>query len=158
MAIVVSTGAAKAPDNSPEQIEKRRLASVLDKGAIAISILLFGLLLRVLAYESVLVTSGSMEPLVQRGDYTIVDHRIALRNGWVRGDVVCFQKPQSWDGPDETLVKRVIGLPGETIALLTGRVLINGQPLTEPYLKELPDPQDIQPIKLGPNQYFMMGR
>lgn len=157
MAIIVSTGASKVPDNSPAQIEKRRLARVLTKGAIAITLLLFGLLLRVLAYESVLVVSGSMEPLVRKGDYTLVDHRVALRNAWQRGDVVVFQKPQAWDGSDETLVKRVIGLPGETVALLTGQVLINGVPIREPYLKELPDSEDLQPVKLGADQYFMMG-
>lgn len=157
MAIVVSTGTPKVPHNSPAQIEKRRLTRVLTKGAVAIVILLFGLLLRVLAYESVLVTSGSMEPLVQRGDYTLVDHRIALRSAWERGDVVVFQKPESWDGPDETLVKRVIGLPGETVALLTGHVLINGALLRENYLAELPDPQDVPPRKLGAGEYFVMG-
>lgn len=157
MAIVVSTGASKVPHNSPEQIEKRRLARVLTRGAIAIGILLFALLLRVLAYESVLVTSGSMEPLVRRGDYTLVDHRVALRNAWERGDVVVFQKPQEWQGADETLVKRVIGLPGETVALLTGRVLVNGTVLRESYLAEMPDPQDVPPIKLGAGQYFVMG-
>ncbi len=157
MAIVVSTGTPKVPHNSPEQIEKRRLTRVLVKGALAIVVLLFGLMLRVLAYESVLVTSGSMEPLVRRGDYTLVDHRIALRNAWRRGDVVVFEKPQGWSGPDETLVKRVVGLPGESVALLTGRVLIDGAPLRENYLAELPDPQDIPPIKLGAGEYFVMG-
>ncbi len=157
MAIVVSTGASKVPDNSPEQIERRRLAKVLTKSAVAIVILLFGLLLRVLAYESVLVTSGSMEPLVRRGDYTLVDHRVALRSAWQRGDVVVFKKPDSWDGADETLVKRVIGLPGERIWLVYGRVLVDGKALPEPYLKELPDSQNSPPFQLGPNQYFVMG-
>ncbi len=157
MAIVVSTGASKAPDNSPEQIEKRRLARVLLKGGIAIVILLFGLLLRVLAYESVLITSGSMEPLLRRGDYTLVDHRVVLRSAWQRGDVVAFQQPETWAGKDETLVKRVIGLPGDTVAILTGRVLINGAPLREPYLAERPETEDKQPLKLGADEYYVMG-
>lgn len=156
MAIVVSTG-TKVPTNSPEQIEKRRLTRVLIKGAVVIVILLFGLLLRVLAYESVLVTSGSMNPLLRRGDYTLVDHRIALRSAWQRGDVVVFKKPENWDGADETLVKRVVGLPGETVAILTGRVLVNGKVLREAYLGEMPEPQDVPPVILRAKEYFVMG-
>lgn len=157
MAIVVSTGASKASDNSPAAVERRRLTRALTKGAIVIGVLLFGLLLRVLAYESVLITSGSMEPLLRKGDYTLVDHRVALRNAWQRGDVVVFQKPQSWDGPDETLVKRVIGVPGDRVWLVYGRVMVNAQVLPEPYLNEVPDAQNSAPFQLAPKQYFVMG-
>ncbi len=157
MAIVVSTGAPKVLHNSPEQIEKRRLTGVLIRGGAVILVLLFALLLRVLAWEGVLVTSGSMEPLLRKGDYTLVDHRIALRGAWARGDVIVFDSPSTWQGADETLVKRVIGLPGETVALFKGQVLINGAPIQENYLGEAPDAQDVPPTKLGGDQYFVMG-
>lgn len=157
MAIVVSTGTPKVPHNSPAQIEKRRLRRALMQGGAIILVLLFGLLLRSLAWEGVLVTSGSMEPLLRKGDYTLVDHRVALGGAWSRGDVIVFETPQAWEGADETLVKRVIGLPGETVSLAEGRVLIDGVSLREDYLGEHPDPQRMAPVRLGSGEYFVMG-
>ncbi|PQV62853.1 signal peptidase, MEROPS family S26A [Abditibacterium utsteinense] len=157
MAIVVSTQAPKEPHNSAAQIEKRRLTRALMQGGAIILLLLFGLLLRLLAWEGVLVTSGSMEPLLRKGDYTLVDHRVVLRGAWQRGDVIIFRSPVTWQGADETLVKRVIGLPGETVALVAGQVFINGVPLREDYFGEQPDPQDIPPVQLGFDEYFVMG-
>jgi signal peptidase I len=157
MAIVVSTGPKKAPPSPIEHKKDRRQARVLVEGGIIIIALSFGLLFRMVAFEGVLVTSGSMQPELTKGDYTLVDHRAAIRGTWERGQVVVFQKPPTWDGEDATLVKRVIGLPGETIGLSEGRVIINGNPISEPYLKEQPDPQDVPPFKLGADQYYMMG-
>jgi signal peptidase I len=54
-------------------------------------------------------------------------------------------------------VKRIIGLPGEEIVLLDARVYINGQPLSESYLREKPELEDTLPLKLGPDQYYVMG-
>jgi signal peptidase I len=157
MAIVVSTGDKKPPLSKADQRKNRRQARVLIEGGIVIVVLCFGLLLRVLAFEGVLVTSGSMEPTLYKGDYTLVDHRVKIRGTWDRGDVIIFESPTSWEGPEATLVKRVIGLPGEKISMLGGRVLINDRAPAEPYLKEIPDPEDMQPVQLGPGQYFVMG-
>lgn len=157
MAIVVSTGAKKPPLSSADQRKRRRQARVLIEGGIIIVVLCFGLLLRVLAFEGVLITSGSMEPVLQKGDYTLVDHRVAIRGSWDRGDIIIFESPESWEGPEATLVKRVIGLPGDTLSMQVGRVYINDRPLLEPYLKSLPNPEQMESIKLGPGEYFVMG-
>jgi signal peptidase I len=157
MGIVVTTGPQKPPLSGVEQRKRRRQARVLIEGGIIIVVLCFGLLLRVLAFEGVLVTSGSMEPVLTRGDYTLVDHRVAIRGSWERGDVIIFESPEEWQGPEATLVKRVIGMPGEKVSILSGRVLINDQPIAEPYLKELPEPEDMQPVVLSRSQYFVMG-
>jgi signal peptidase I len=157
MAIVVSTGKTKVPQNTVEEQKKRRQARVLLEGGIIIVALLFGLLLRVLAFEGVLITSGSMEPTLQRGDYTLLDHRVALRGSWQRGDVILFRLPASWEGSDPHLVKRVVGLPGEVVTLWNGRVYINDKLLEEPYLAELPNAETLLPLKLGPDQYYVMG-
>lgn len=157
MAIVVSTG-AKAPRLSPqEHKERRRLTRSLTFGGLLLLALLFALLLRALAYEAVVITSGSMEPTLRRGDYTLVDHRAAIRGSWARGDVIIFKAPESWKGAGQTLVKRIVGVPGETVAILSGQVLINQQPLPEPYLKELPEPEHLEPVQLRAGQYFVLG-
>ena len=54
------------------------------------------------------------------------------------------------------LLKRIIGLPGETIAFVNGQVLINDQTLDEPYEKLSCD-WNLPPEKLGPNEYFVVG-
>lgn len=70
-----------------------------------------------------------------------------------RGDVVSVR---AWAGLHEMLMKRIIGLPGETVAFDDGRVLIDGKPLAEPYEKWQCD-WTLPPEKLGPDQYFIVG-
>ena len=78
-----------------------------------------------------------------------------------RRDIVVFSPPSivaQECGAGGTYVKRVIGLPGETIAVQNGIVFINGTKLDEPYIK--PDRRggpDYARKKLGPGEYFMMG-
>ena len=135
---------------------KKREAKVLLEGGILIVALVFGLILRLYAYEGALITSRSMAPTLSRGDYLLIDHRAALRGTWKRGEIVFFNAPASWGLEKQTLVKRIIALPGETVAVFNGVVLVNGQPLKEPYLKPH-DADDFFPIRLGQNEYFVMG-
>jgi signal peptidase I len=79
------------------------------------------------------VDGSSMEPNFHDGDYIIVN-RMAYRAGEIeRGDVVVFPYPLN----DEVdYIKRVIGLPGDTIAIYSGVVYVNGEEITEPYILE----------------------
>jgi signal peptidase I len=86
------------------------------------------------------IPSQSMEPTVHVGDFLLLDKQsYALPGalGWIlpparvqRGDLVVFHFPGD---PNIHLVKRVVGIPGDRIRMREGRVLVNGQPLTEPY-------------------------
>ena len=69
-----------------------------------------------------------------------------------RGDVVGIRLA----GPHVMYMKRIIGLPGETVAFVDGRVLINGEVLDEPYEKS-PCDWNYPPVKLGPDEYFVVG-
>jgi signal peptidase I len=79
-----------------------------------------------------------------------------------RGDIVVFETPEEARircGAGGTFVKRLIGLPGETISMRRGVVLIDGERLAEPYL-EAADGRDrtsFAPRKVPPGNYFMMG-
>ena len=78
-----------------------------------------------------------------------------------RGDVVAIGERGNDDArqlraPSLMFLKRVVGLPGETIAFAGGRVLVNGQILDEPY-EQLPCRWDRPPVTLGPDEYFVVG-
>ena len=76
------------------------------------------------------IPSGSMENTIMTGDRVIGLRFIRHYN---RGDIVIFPDP---DGGGYYLIKRIIGLPGDTVTIQGGTVSINGTPLEEPYLKE----------------------
>jgi signal peptidase I len=74
-----------------------------------------------------------------------------------------FQRPQRYDvvairlaGEHVMYLKRIVGVPGETVGFHAGRVVVNGDYLDEPYLK-LPSNWERAPVKLGPNEYFVVG-
>ena len=69
-----------------------------------------------------------------------------------RGDVVAIQMA----GPHVLYVKRVVGLPGERVAIAGGEVQINGTTLTEPYVRHR-RPWDVAEVTLGPREYFVIG-
>jgi signal peptidase I len=103
-----------------------------------------------------LVPTGSMIPTIQENDRILAlkfTYYIQKPN---RGDIVVFQSPPS-SHLNAILVKRMIGLPGDTISVVKNKgVFINGKFLEEPYVKYLPD-YDMPPVKLGEDEYFMMG-
>lgn len=78
-----------------------------------------------------------------------------LFHGPERGDIVVFHHPS---GVHRDLVKRVIGLPGETIEIRAGVVYIDGRPLVEPYLAAGEAPiGDMAPLRIPAGSYFVMG-
>ncbi len=115
---------------------------------------------RAYAVESFEVPSGSMYPTLQVGDRIIVNK---LSSTVKRGDIVVFRRaPGDHDPEYQDLVKRVIGLPGETISSAGDTVLIDGSPLAEPWLPKLTgdchqSAFNIPVTKIPPGQYFVMG-
>jgi signal peptidase I len=99
------------------------------------------------------IPSGSMENTLQVGDMIFVNRFLYLFNSPQRGDVVVFKYPEN---PNQDFVKRLIGLSGDTVAILDGRVLINGNELGEPYIKESPA-DDYGPVVVPDNSYLMLG-
>ena len=81
------------------------------------------------------VEGSSMEPTMRDGELVVV-YRLAYR--WqapTRGDIIVFRFPLD---PQRRFIKRVVGLPGETLSVHDGRVWINGTPLDEPYIAAPP--------------------
>ncbi len=101
------------------------------------------------------VPTGSMEPNIMSGSRVFGSRLTYLSSDPERGDVVIFHWP---DNEKVYFVKRVIGLPGETVDIIQGQVYINGEPLDEPYLAEPMDPtEEPMHFEVPEGAYFMMG-
>jgi signal peptidase I len=100
------------------------------------------------------VRGPSMLPTYSDGGINFVNRLAYLRSLPKRGDVVAIRT----SGPSIMFMKRVIGLPGETVAFHEGKVLINGRVLDEPYLNvESVCDWEQAPIRLGPDEFFVVG-
>lgn len=106
-----------------------------------LEIVVFAVFLVTFVVQPFRIPSGSMEPTLRVGDFLLVDKQAYGPSGVLdrlllppvrvqRGDLVVFHYPVD---PHLHLVKRVVGLPGDRIRLRRGRVLVNGQRLSEPY-------------------------
>ena len=148
------------PDETPQATKPKtnKWATRVIEWAILVLGIFLVLLMRREVWETAIVTSGSMEATLQINDRILVDHRRSLHHNWERGNIVFFETPDAWGGADDQLlVKRVIGLPGETVELRSGTVYINNKPLNEPYLKEKPTNDSLAPQQIPQNEYWVMG-
>jgi signal peptidase I len=173
--------AAPAP---PSKAARRRRLIV---EYVIIAAVAVGLALLVQAYivKPYRIPSPSMENTLKNGDRVFVNRFIYHFRSVHRGDIVVFREPKDGPEPGTVLIKRVIGLPGDTIsskvvgqAIVDGtptelyRIFVNGHELNEPYVMRYPGtsiaevsaPFDnglawslAQPYKVPPHEYFMMG-
>jgi len=121
------------------------------------TLVLAGLLIvffRTFVFQNFVVEGSSMFPTLMQGDRLIVSRLSYLVGEPARGDIIVFQYPY---GPERDFVKRIIGLPGETVTIQNGRVFIDGKPLlTESYVQNQ-SADTKAPVTLGDDEYFVMG-
>jgi signal peptidase I len=148
--------------------------------SIVIAVIL-ALFIRTFVVQAFKIPTGSMEENLLIGDHLLVNkfvfgpaasslERAVLPIGDIeREDVVVFKYPEE---PERDFIKRIIGLPGETLEVRDKKVFVNGQPLDEPYAHYIDAPNipsefhevtsfDVRerygPVTVPPNQYFVMG-
>jgi signal peptidase I len=130
------------------------------------------------AAQAFYIPSGSMEPQLEIGDRVLVSRTSYRLHDVHRGDIVVFPSPTSPPDDDafiertakdfleavairkpgeDELIKRVIGLPGETISAVDGHVVIDGRRLVEPYLDDSVVTMDFGPVIVPEGHVFMMG-
>lgn len=113
---------------------------------------------RIYVAQPFIVDGASMDPTFRTGQYLIVDELTYHFKAPERGSVLIFKFPRD---EKKYFIKRVIGLPGETVTLTNGKVTItsaehpNGTPLEEPYVKF--GKEDNLTYTLGQDEYFVMG-
>ncbi len=81
------------------------------------------------------VDGQSMRPTLEDGEFLLVNKTVYFFGDVSRGDIVVFHFPLN---PEEELIKRVIGLPGDSVSVQNSQVFVNGQMLNEPYISQAP--------------------
>jgi signal peptidase I len=129
---------------------------------IQILILALGLafFIRTFVAEPRYIPSESMVPTLEVGDRLIVEKLSYYGHLPHRGDIVVFAPPpqlqeQGYQA-DQAFIKRVIGVPGDTVSVENGRVFVNRELLTEAYIAEQPN-YPMSPIVVPPDSLFVMG-
>lgn len=107
------------------------------------------------ALQNFRVQGASMEPNLHSNEYILVDKVDYLLHSPQRGDIIVFHAVPAGQ-PDSDFIKRVIGLPGETVAVHNGTVYIDGHGLREKYIKERPA-YAFGPKTVPKNDYFVLG-
>lgn len=154
--------------------QKSTLREYFESILVAVVLALF---VRTFVFQAFKIPTGSMKPNLLVGDHLIVNKFIfapavfGLERALLpmrpieRGDIIVFKFPEE---PERDFIKRVIGLPGDTLELRNQTVLINGQALTEPYAHYLFPPAaegqmegDLRrkygPVTVPDSHFFMMG-
>lgn len=136
----------------------RKKKSVFLEYAIYLLILVFVLVLAPnYLVEKYLVDGTSMENSLHDGEQVLIEKVSRYFKGPERFDIVVFTKNHGTY--TKTYIKRVIGLPGETVQIMDNRIFINGEELSEEFGKDPMDSAGIasEPVVLGENEYFVLG-
>jgi signal peptidase I len=174
----MSTDRRVVPAAAPKPFVKSTLREYFESIVVAVILALF---IRTFVVQAFKIPTGSMENNLLIGDHLLVNkfvfgptasslERTLLPVGEIRrGDVLVFKYPEQ---PDRDFIKRIIGLPGDTLELKAKKVYINGQPIDEPYVHFLEPPRegadehevtsfDVRerygPVTVPEGQYFAMG-
>ncbi|HEX2711044.1 MAG TPA: signal peptidase I [Candidatus Acidoferrales bacterium] len=106
-------------------------------------------------YQPVKVEGTSMAPLLSDQERIFINKFVYRFEPIARGDVVVFWYPLD---RSKSFIKRVVGLPGETVEIRQGRVYVDGQRLEEPYLPlRFTDTTTYGPVRVPEEEYFVMG-
>ena len=160
-----------------EVVEYRKSTAREYFESICVAVIL-ALFVRTFVVQAFKIPTGSMEPNLLIGDHLLVnkfnfaptlagvENMVLPIDPIRRGEIIVFKYPEE---PERDFIKRVIGLPGETLELRNKRVFINNMPLDEPYVHylfppgedEAPSDFDVRmtygPVTVPAGHYFMMG-
>ncbi|WP_367288084.1 signal peptidase I [Laspinema palackyanum] len=145
--------------NKKKDISQEKAPLLIGLFVIASLVVSFAMLsLQRSVIETRYIPSGAMIPTLQIDDRLIIDKITYKFNAPERGDVIIFSPTQTLQEQNfkDDFIKRLIGLPGETVEVSNGQVKINNQPLEEPYIAEPPTYQ-YGPVTIPENNYLVLG-
>jgi signal peptidase I len=161
---------------------RSRRAVLIETAVLVVMAVVIAVLLRAFIAQAFRIPSASMEPQLRAGDRVVVSRLAYDLHDPRRGDIVVFDCPPGAgceDRPDdsfpvravktvaealllrqpevEEFIKRVIGLPGETVEGRNGNVYVDGHRLIEPYLPDGTVTSDFGPVVVEPDRLWVMG-
>jgi signal peptidase I len=147
---------------SPELSKTRRRSNgtrqTIEWVLLVVGALLIALLIKTFLFQAFYIPSASMDPTLKVHDRVLVNKLSYHLHPVHRGDIVVFKAPpEERTAQIKDLVKRVIGLPGDTITARDGHVYINDRLLKEPYLPKGTRTDDLPRTVIPASSYFMMG-
>ena len=183
---LTAPGRGEAPPEPPpdwtgkdRERERGPLSFLKELPVLILVAFVLALLIKSFLVQAFFIPSESMLPTLEVGDRVLVNKVVYHLHPPRRGDIVVFAEPhpgaeedRSWwesfthwltDGlgvtqdPTKDYIKRVIGLPGETVEVRDGEVFVDGRPLEEPYLHELDDVSSFPPHRVPDDSLFVMG-
>lgn len=143
--------------DAKEKLENEKVRNILIWIFEIAVTLIFAAVVAIMMFQSVTMQESSMEPTLSVGDKFFMNRVIYRVSAPKRGDIIVFRTNAS----DEAAlhIRRVVGLPGETVQIANGRILINGETYKEG--KDFPSissgGQASEPISLENGEYFVLG-
>ena len=172
----VVVGRAKAEKTPPTKEKSERSAFLRELPILILIAFGLAIILKTFFVQAFYIPSGSMEPTLQPGDRVLVRKVLYEPD---RGDIIVFEDPEGRPGPDrglvggflhwlsegvgfarpehEDFIKRVVGLPGETVEIRNGRLYVDGLRIPEPYLEGREDTRDYGPEEVPKGELFVLG-
>ncbi len=154
---------AGRPAVDPDSTEDKRaskpstLRNVAEWVIIAGGALLVAFVIKTFLLQAFYIPSLSMYPTLKVNDRVLVNKVSYDLHPVHRGDLIVFHSPPNEGSTTKDLIKRVIGLPGETVESRDGHILINGKVLNEPYLGPDVTTGPVDKTVIAPGHYWVMG-
>ena len=147
-----------AVEPEPEEREKPSgLRNVAEWIMIGGGALLVAFIIKTFLLQAFYIPSLSMAPTLKVNDRVLVNKLSYDLHDVHRGDLVVFESPPNEGSQTKDLIKRVIGLPGETVESRDGQILINGKVLEEPYLGPDVTTGPLESVTIPPEHLWVMG-
>jgi signal peptidase I len=171
----------RSPDgHAPEKEERGGLLSFFRElpGLILVAFVL-ALLIKTFLVQAFFIPSASMVPTLEIGDRVLVNKLVYDFGEPQRGDIIVFEDPNAqavdrgffesiWHwlteglgfatAQEQDFIKRVVGVPGDQLEIVDGKVFINGEPFDEPPgVRPAPETEDFGPVTIEPDRVFVMG-
>lgn len=151
---IASQGRRNSP---PRSLRSGWRKELLDWSLALLVAFIIVILLRAYVFQLSTVKSISMQPTLYEHEWLFVNKAALKFGGLDRGDVVILRDPS--EGPDrkQFLVKRIVGVPGDTLEIRAGQLYINGELKVEPYTDVMIEDGNFGPEKVNSGHYFVMG-
>lgn len=151
--------AQKSEKSTDETEEKSKLREVIDFCIPIVIAIIIAIILKTFVFANAVVPTGSMLNTIQEKDRIIASRLAYIKNDPERYDIVIFKYP---DNEEQCFVKRVIGLPGETVEIVNGTVYVtktDGETiqLDDSFVTNCTPEGDFGPYVVPADSYFMLG-